>query len=121
MYLHSLKGNRQEASTIQSTVEQEFDLCCFDYVGVGQSEGTFLTFGFRESIDLSFLLKRLKDQFKYRSFVLWGRNVGANAIVQYLKRFKPANDIEAVVLDSLFGNTKEFVMYIESDAFTSIS
>lgn len=109
VYLHSLQGNRKEALTIQSTVEQEFDLCCFDFIGSGQSGGLFCTFGSREAIDLKYVLSRLKDQLGYKSFILWGRSTGASTIINYLATTLHGPKIEAIVLDSPFANIKDFV------------
>lgn len=111
VYLHSLQANRQEALNIQSTIEQEFDLCCFDFVGSGQSEGNFCTFGTREAIDLKHVLARLQDQLEYKNFVLWGRSTGAASIVNYLANTTGGPKVEAIVLDSIYANTKDFVSF----------
>lgn len=102
-------GNRQEALTIQSTVEQEFDLCCFDFIGTGESEGSFCTFGVREAVDLKYVLASLRNQLDYKSFVLWGRCSGSSAIINYLANYANEQRIEAIVLDSPYTNTKDFV------------
>lgn len=99
-----------EALSIESVVEQEFDLCCFDFIGAGQSEGSYSTFGAREAEDLKVVLDILKEQLGYKTFVLWGRCVGAVAVIHYLDLFKASHYIEAIVLDSPFAETKEFVV-----------
>lgn len=99
-----------EALSILTNVEQEFDLCCFDFIGAGQSEGNYSTFGVREADDLGRVLKTLVEQLGYKSFVLWGRCVGAVAIIHYLAKNKNnSSNVEAVVLDSPFADTKDFV------------
>lgn len=121
VYLHSLHGNRQEAMSIQAVVEQEFDLCCFDFIGSGQSEGTFCTFGAREYIDLKYILARLSDQLEYKSFVLWGRSTGAATVVNYLALTLHGPKIEAIVLDSPYSNTKDYVHNTDEDVCPSFS
>jgi alpha/beta superfamily hydrolase len=61
---------------IQSVIDQGWNLCLFDFVGSGISEGEYISLGYYESMDLqtiiSFLLKEGNSKIH-----LWGRSMGA--------------------------------------------
>ena len=60
---------------------QNFSLLVYDMNGQGNSNNDYITYGKKESINLLYILKEITISFKFKYFYLWGRNVGANTII----------------------------------------
>lgn len=83
VYSHSHGSCKYEAShLIKHCAEFGYDLCLYDSRGCGKSGDTSLFFGFKEHIDLLYLLLKLSIGYNRRGFVLWGRSIGCNAVLQ---------------------------------------
>ncbi len=66
------------------------------------SEGGHVSLGYYEKEDLRVMIDRLKVQFDLRTFVLWGRSMGAVTALLYAAKY-PEN-IMAVVSDNAFSD-----------------
>ena len=61
----------------------KLNLCLYDSRACGESSESYIYFGFRERVDLLFVLVKLQIVHKLEEFVLWGRSIGCNAILQF--------------------------------------
>lgn len=57
------------------------NLCLFDSRGCGDSSTGCVNFGFKEKIDIMFLMFKIIFEFDLVDFILWGRSIGCNAIL----------------------------------------
>ena len=58
----------------------------FDFRANGYSNGKYVTLGWLEALDLNEVIKFLKMEVKVKSICLWGRSMGASAIVFFLSQ-----------------------------------
>ncbi len=56
----------------------------FDFRASGYSNGKYVTLGWMEAVDFNEIIKFLKRDAKANSICLWGRSMGASAIVFFL-------------------------------------
>ena len=78
------------------------DLLAFDFSGCGNSEGDYVTLGWKEVDDLHAILQHLASAGKTSKVVLWGRSMGAATALLYKK--EAPLPISAVILDSGFSD-----------------
>lgn len=82
LYAHGLGSNKLEALSIaKHFLKHHCDLCSFDFSGSGRSEGDLTTYGLNEKNDLLAVLQHLEMTEKYERIVLWGRSMGAVAVI----------------------------------------
>lgn len=94
IYNHSHGSCKYEGSNlIKHCAAYAYDLCLFDSRGCGRSGDNSIYFGFREHIDLLYIILKLTIAYKRTGFVLWGRSIGCNAVLQ-LYHFLVANEGE---------------------------
>lgn len=85
VYNHSHGSSKYEGSHLLARCAAEnMSLLLYDSRGCGESDGDYITFGKEEKIDLLFLLMKVQLDFKYSSFLLWGRSIGCNAVISFL-------------------------------------
>lgn len=97
LYLHSNSGSRLEALPLLNQVlENDMNLCCFDFSGCGLSEGEFISQGFHEKDDVFTVKAFLKEKFFIKEFALWGKGMGAVAAIHAAAKEK---DFFAMVCD----------------------
>jgi len=83
VYSHSHGSCKYEAANlIRHCAEFGYDLCLYDSRACGKSGDTAIYFGFKEHLDLLFVLFKLVIAFNRKGFVLWGRSIGCNAVLQ---------------------------------------
>lgn len=84
IYNHSYGSNKNEGLYIlNDCLKYNLDLCIYDSRASGDNSGEFITFGFLEKIDLLFIILKLNFEFNCEEFILWGRSIGCNAILQF--------------------------------------
>lgn len=111
--LHGRGGLKENMlSVAQRLVAADFRCLVYDARAHGQSEGTFCTFGKRETEDLSFLLSHFESLLSARGesagpFGVFGNSLGAAVILQALST-NPK--IEAAVTVAPFAELKEIVI-----------
>ena len=59
------------------------NLCIYDSRGSGETSNSFITFGFSEKIDLLYVIFKCYFFFKFDRFILWGRSIGCNTVLQF--------------------------------------
>lgn len=88
--MHTHNGMRiQGLNIVKPILDLGLGVCLFDFNGNGHSTGEFVTFGFTEMIDLDDVLRFLRAKLRAKSFILWGRSMGAaTAILHLSDRFR---------------------------------
>ena len=103
LYAHGLGSNKLEGLNLVKNIFDRchYDVCSFDFSGSGKSEGQHTTYGRREQDDIKTVLAWLDSQRRYNKYILWGRSMGATAmILSQSKRFHPKT--QCIILDSPF-------------------
>uniref|UniRef100_UPI0035C7604D CocE/NonD family hydrolase n=1 Tax=Serratia quinivorans TaxID=137545 RepID=UPI0035C7604D len=59
-------------------------MCTFDFSGCGNSEGDWVTLGFKEKDDLKSIIEYLYEHKRVSVVGLWGRSMGATSSLYYL-------------------------------------
>ena len=72
----------------------------FDFSGWGNSEGDWVTLGYKEKLDLKAVIDYLQTEKKVTSIGLWGRSMGAVSSILYMS--ENPNIVKCAVLDSGF-------------------
>lgn len=100
IYLHGNSSNRLEAlPCIEMLLPLNITLFCFDFSGCGLSEGEYISLGYFERDDVSFVIDYLRSTKTVSSIGLWGRSMGAVTAIMHSIR-DPS--IAGMVLDSPF-------------------
>jgi alpha/beta superfamily hydrolase len=106
--MHGNAGNKLEGLSYASKiVKGGCNLCVFDFSGCGNSEGEFVTLGYKERNDLEAVIKHIRSNYKISNIGLWGRSMGAATAILYMAE-NPGN-VCCSVLDSAFSNFKNIV------------
>lgn len=84
IYNHSHGSSRWESSDlIQHCNQLNLNLCLYDSRGCGESSESYIYFGFRERIDLLYLIMHLNIIYRCEEIILWGRSIGCNTVLQF--------------------------------------
>jgi hypothetical protein len=85
VYNHSHGSSKFEGSHLLNIcVEHEMSILFYDSRACGESEGDMISFGKNEKIDLIYLLMKVQVDFGFSKFLLWGRSIGCNSIINFL-------------------------------------
>ena len=85
VYNHSHGSSKFEGAHLLSLcVEHKMSLLLYDSRACGESEGEMISFGKNEKIDLLYLLLKVQIDFEFKKFLLWGRSIGCNTIINFL-------------------------------------
>lgn len=89
LYFHSHGANRQEGRFLLNFAAiKSFNLCLLDARACGQSGGKFSTLGAKEASDVYSLVKELQRRFGLRKMVLYGRSMGAAAVLKFVSEHR---------------------------------
>lgn len=84
IYNHSYGSCKYEGIyTLKHCHNFNMNLCIYDSRGSGETSNSFVTFGFSEKIDLLYVILKCFYFFKFDRFILWGRSIGCNAVLQF--------------------------------------
>jgi len=84
IYMHGNAGNKNEAdSYISHLAERGINLFSFDFSGCGNSEGEWVTLGWKEQKDLESVIAYLNNLGTVSKIGLWGRSMGAATTIMY--------------------------------------
>ena len=112
VYLHGNSSSRLESLVeIKYLLPTGITVFSFDFSGCGQSEGEYITLGYREKDDVECVIDYLKKSGKVSKIGLWGRSMGA---VTALCCASENKDVEAIVCDSPFGDLKELIFELSN-------
>lgn len=85
VYNHSHGSSKFEGShLLPLCVEHQMSMVLYDSRACGESEGDMISFGKNEKIDLIYLLLKVQVDFGFKQYLLWGRSIGCNAIINFL-------------------------------------
>lgn len=83
VYVHSYSTSKAEGvKLIDQCQANNINLCIVDSRACGASKGKYIHFGFKEHIDLLFVLFYIIENHESRNFILWGRGLGCNTVLQ---------------------------------------
>lgn len=104
VYCHGSCGNRKDSSEIRDlALSRNYSLVCFDFGGCGHSDGDYVSLGYYEQQDIAEVVKYLKHSGRVNNVVLWGRSMGAAAVILYMNEHP---ECPVVVLDSPFSSLR---------------
>ena len=84
IYNHSHGSSRWESSDlIQHCNNLNLNLCLYDSRGCGEASESYIYFGFKEHIDLLYIILHLHVIYKCQDVILWGRSIGCNTVLQF--------------------------------------
>ncbi|OHS94505.1 Clan SC, family S9, unassigned serine peptidase [Tritrichomonas foetus] len=82
IYLHGNASSQHEGKyLVPDFCSNDVAVFCFDFPGSGNSDGEYISLGYFETQDLTFLINQLKTSFRMGPFALWGRSMGAATAV----------------------------------------
>mmetsp|Transcript_66257 Transcript_66257/g.91726 ORF Transcript_66257/g.91726 Transcript_66257/m.91726 type:complete len:90 (-) Transcript_66257:455-724(-) len=82
--MHGNAGNKAEGAAYAKTIlNAKMDLFCFDFSGCGNSQGDWVTLGYKERDDLEAVLTHLKEGGRTSKVGLWGRSMGGATAIMY--------------------------------------
>jgi fermentation-respiration switch protein FrsA (DUF1100 family) len=112
VYCHGNAGNKLEGLVAADVlISAGMDLLTFDFSGCGNSEGQWVTLGWKERDDLNSVLIYLKDQGRTSKVALWGRSMGASTILMNNYADVPI-PISSIVCDSSFAHFEEIAEHL---------
>lgn len=84
VYMHGNAGNKHEGNSYAPLLlPLGFDLLTFDFSGCGNSDGEWVTLGWKEKDDLKAVLKHLNELGKTSKVALWGRSMGGATAIMF--------------------------------------
>ena len=116
IYMHGNAGNKNECfDLVESLITNGISLLSFDFSGCGNSEGEWVTLGWKEKHDLEAIIAYLQELGTVSKVALWGRSMGAATSIMYMSE---NNDkVAASVLDSSFSSFDTIVNSLAEDKF----
>jgi dipeptidyl aminopeptidase/acylaminoacyl peptidase len=101
IYMHGNAGNKMEGmSYAEKLLPLGINLCCFDFSGCGNSEGDYVTLGFKEKHDLKSVIEYIYEHKRVSLIGLWGRSMGAVTSIFY--EAENPGTVNCMALDSGF-------------------
>ena len=82
------------------------DLLSFDFSGCGNSDGDWVTLGWKECDDLKAVLEHLVSRGRTSSVALWGRSMGGSTALRFDHASSPL-PVKCLIVDSAFCRFKE--------------
>jgi pimeloyl-ACP methyl ester carboxylesterase len=108
IYMHGNAGCRLEAEAyVPHLLTQGINVFAFDFSGCGQSEGEWVTLGWKETKDLQAVINHLQSLGTVSKIGLWGRSMGAATSIMYLA--ENHDKAHAAVLDSGFATLQDVI------------
>jgi esterase/lipase len=87
IYLHTYSGNKTEGTFLFDYLPKNTDLVLFDFIGSGNSDEGYITYGLKEKFDIANILKAVDSENDYEEFYLWGRSMGAVIAIHFADHF----------------------------------
>ena len=94
---------------------QGINLVSFDFSGCGNSQGDWVTLGWKEVHDLKAVLAYLHSLGTVSKVALWGRSMGAATALMFLAENQ--DKAQAVVVDSCFSSFQDVVNHLAANQF----
>jgi len=110
--MHGNAGNKFEGASYASQIlPLGVDLFSFDFSGCGNSDGEWVTLGWKEKSDLTAVLSYLEKTGTTSKVVLWGRSMGA-ATTLMSKLSETPLPVAGVICDSSFANFEQIASHM---------
>ena len=115
IYLHGNAGNQMEGlSYADEILPLGADLCTFDFSGCGNSDGQWVTLGYKEKDDLKAVVAYIQKRWGVKSIGLWGRSMGAATALMYMA--ENPGIVQCVALDSGFASLRQVMSIFDAMA-----
>ncbi len=88
-----------------------YSILLVDQRACGKSEGKYITFGVKESIDVACWCKYINRRFKSKPIILGGISMGATSILMSLKYINKDMNVKGLIADSGFIFPYDEVLY----------
>eukprot|EP01017_Pseudomicrothorax_dubius_P020805 TRINITY_DN22585_c0_g1_i2.p1 TRINITY_DN22585_c0_g1~~TRINITY_DN22585_c0_g1_i2.p1 ORF type:complete len:366 (-),score=68.70 TRINITY_DN22585_c0_g1_i2:10-1107(-) len=128
MYLHGNGGCRIDAYYVMmSLLPLGISVCAFDFSGCGQSEGDYITLGWKERFDAEAVANFLVSTGRVSHLGVWGRSMGAATTLLFAERFpylsvliadSPFSSIEVVATE--FASRKSLLLKFLASSIISV-
>lgn len=103
IYLHGVSSSQLEGQfLVPNLCSHHIAVCCFDFIGCGNSDGKWISLGYYEHLDTECVIKTLEETFGFKEFALWGRSMGAATAI-----LTSHPGIKSIVVDSAFKSAEE--------------
>lgn len=100
-YFHGNGGSKIQAMAFHSLIcKHKLAVLSFDFVGCGNSDPGYLTYGINQANDAEEVLKEADKYFKRTKLTLWGRSMGALTAILFAE--KNPKIVSNIILDSPF-------------------
>lgn len=107
IYLHGNSGSRCDATdAVRLLLPMGIDVFALDFGGSGLSQGTHVSLGSREKVDVARVIRHLRESGSVGKIGLWGTSMGA---VTALLSAHDDPSIASVVLDSPFASLRDLM------------
>ena len=108
--MHGNAGNKMEGlEYAEMLLPMGITLFTFDFSGCGNSEGEWVTLGWKEVHDLEMVVEYLQGLGTVSKIALWGRSMGAATSLLYSGNHELAS---CLILDSAFTTLNSTVSYL---------
>lgn len=116
LLVHGYRSDSRKdiGSSASMYYELGFNLLLIDQRACGKSDGTYITFGAKESDDVLCWIDYLKEQFPKKSICLGGVSLGATTVLMTASK---TDDITHVIADCAYVDAKEEILYASKHFF----
>ena len=102
IYMHGNAGNKHEGLSMAANIlPLGIDLFTFDFSGCGNSDGQWVTLGWKECDDLKAVLDYLQNRQKTSKVAFWGRSMGGATALRF-DHTSSSLPVACMVVDSSF-------------------
>lgn len=116
IYMHGNAGNKLEAEGyVPMLLRNGITLFAFDFSGCGNSEGEWVTLGWKEKDDLKAVITYLKTLPSVGKIGLWGRSMGASTAIMYMAEHN--EEVSVAILDSCYSSFGVIVNHLAANQF----
>ena len=88
-------------------VQHNIAIISFDFIGCGNSDPGYLTYGYHESSDAELVLRAAYKFIEIKRLTVWGRSMGAVTAIRFAS--KNHKIVDKLVLDSPFRYLEEVI------------
>ncbi|KAH0789855.1 Clan SC, family S9, unassigned serine peptidase [Histomonas meleagridis] len=111
IFMHGNASSQSEGLfLIPNLCKYGISVFLYDCAGCGDSGGEYVSLGYYESKDVSFLMKQLMITFNLGPFVIWGRSMGAISSIM-----ADHSHVKGIIADSTFSTLTDLCYSIASD------
>ena len=123
------KGIFIESHGYRSTAKRDLYASAHEYYNLGysvllidnrtsnKSEGTYITFGMRESEDIIEWIKYINKNYPYSKIILAGISMGASSVLMSLKDVTKSMNVKCALVDSSYISAYDEIVYCISHYF----